>query len=229
MASTNLIRLPQQENHSGLQLGQWLKEEGWLRWGVSRMFGSRRDFWWVQQLSLATGVWSIFLAIEGMYSLTSTCSALIRKGRRRNIHHSWAFLLLGQLTSLSVAQNLFNIALLLTPRPMPDDTESIEIPTALRSRSAVRKAAKAIQQAESSLSRMYYRFFPRPESKPSTWTPHPFVYILPLLQICGCTALLPPTSGSSFLQVVLGVTTFLSYVPLMVSRTNVSLNSVLQI
>jgi len=105
---------------------------------------------------------------------------------------------------------------------MPDATESIEVPAALRSRSAVRKATKAVQQAQSSLSSIYYKFFPRPESKPSTWTPHPLVYILPILQICGCTALLPQTIGSPFLQVVLGTINFLSYVPLVLSHTNVS-------
>lgn len=52
--------------------------------------------------------WSIFLAIEG---------------QRRNIPNLWAFMALGQLISLSYAQNLFFIAVLLTPMPLPENVK----------------------------------------------------------------------------------------------------------
>lgn len=41
------------------------------------------------------------------------------EGRRRNIPLLWSYLALGQLVSLPFAQNLFFIALILTPTPLP--------------------------------------------------------------------------------------------------------------
>src|SRR5271154_6259259 len=40
-------------------------------------------------------------------------------GRRQNIRHLWAFLLLGQIVAISFAMNLFFLAVLLTPVPLP--------------------------------------------------------------------------------------------------------------
>ena len=62
-----------------------------------------RRRWWGQQVDLATISWSMLLAIEG---------------RRRQIPYLWAYPLLSQTVSLSFAQNLFYIALLLTPSPI---------------------------------------------------------------------------------------------------------------
>lgn len=63
-----------------------------------------RRFWWGQQIDLGLVSWSVLLAIEG---------------RRRNIPLLWCYQLLGQLVSLSFAENLFFAALLLTPSPLP--------------------------------------------------------------------------------------------------------------
>ncbi|KAG8165744.1 hypothetical protein KVR01_004296 [Diaporthe batatas] len=63
-----------------------------------------RRFWWGQQIDLAMVPWSVLLAIEGM---------------RRRIPNLFAFLCLAHLVSLSFAQNLFYVALLLTPTPLP--------------------------------------------------------------------------------------------------------------
>jgi hypothetical protein len=62
-----------------------------------------RCFWWGQQVDLATIAWGIQLDIEG---------------RRRNIPHLWAFMTIAQIVNLSFAQNLFYIAMLLTPIPL---------------------------------------------------------------------------------------------------------------
>jgi hypothetical protein len=43
---------------------------------------------------------------------------LALEGRRRKIPFLWAYLALGHLVNLSFAQNLFYIALLLTPSPL---------------------------------------------------------------------------------------------------------------
>lgn len=63
-----------------------------------------RRFWWSQQIDLGLISWSMLLAVEG---------------RRRNIPLLWSYLALGQLVSLSFAQNLFFVALILTPTPLP--------------------------------------------------------------------------------------------------------------
>lgn len=86
------------------------------------MAGQSRDYWWAQQLSAATMLWSIFVAIEGelwlWHYVEHATLLLTGSGRRRNIPHTWAFVLLAHLVGLSTSQNLFNIALLLTPLPI---------------------------------------------------------------------------------------------------------------
>jgi len=67
-----------------------------------------RRFWWGQQIDEATLAWSLLLAIEG---------------RRRNIPFLWAFFALAHLVNLSFAQNLFYVALLLAPSPLPSGDE----------------------------------------------------------------------------------------------------------
>jgi hypothetical protein len=62
-----------------------------------------RRLWWGQQVDLALVPWSVLLAIEGM---------------RRRIPNLVAFLCLAHLVNLSFAQNLFYVALLLTPTPL---------------------------------------------------------------------------------------------------------------
>lgn len=45
------------------------------------------------------------------------------EGRRRNISNLWAFILLGQLVNVSFAQNLWFVAILLTPLPLPENVD----------------------------------------------------------------------------------------------------------
>lgn len=69
-----------------------------------------RRYWWGQQIDLATVSWGMLLAAEG---------------RRRKISQLWAFMLLGQAVSLSFAQNLFFVAMLLTPVPLPENVKEL--------------------------------------------------------------------------------------------------------
>ncbi|EPQ61340.1 hypothetical protein GLOTRDRAFT_119191 [Gloeophyllum trabeum ATCC 11539] len=56
------------------------------------------NWWWSEQLCLFTaGAWTVFIAIEG---------------RRHGIRHLWAYMLLGQVVAISVASNLFYLALI---------------------------------------------------------------------------------------------------------------------
>ncbi|KAI1096523.1 hypothetical protein F5B19DRAFT_436887 [Rostrohypoxylon terebratum] len=65
-----------------------------------------RRFWWGQQIDLATIAFSFLLSVEG---------------RRRNIPLTAAFLALAHLVNLSFAQNLFFLALVLTPAPLSQE------------------------------------------------------------------------------------------------------------
>jgi len=69
-----------------------------------------RYFWWGQQVSLGFVSWSMYVAIEG---------------QRRKVSNLWTFLALAQLVNLSYAQNLFFIAVLLTPVPLPQNVKEI--------------------------------------------------------------------------------------------------------
>jgi len=69
-----------------------------------------RRAWWGEQLDLSMIAWSMLLAIEG---------------RRRKIPHLWAFMTLAHAVSLSLAQNLFYVAMLLTPVPLPDNVRDL--------------------------------------------------------------------------------------------------------
>lgn len=74
---------------------------------------------WSEQLCLFTvGAWTVFLYIEGS---------------RRQIKHVWAYMLLGQVVAISVASNLFYIALLssMAARERRNDDASIAVPIKL--------------------------------------------------------------------------------------------------
>jgi len=47
------------------------------------------------------------------------------EGQRRKISHLWAFLALAQLVNLSYAQNLFFLAVLFTPVPLPENVKDL--------------------------------------------------------------------------------------------------------
>lgn len=55
------------------------------------------------------------------------------EGQRRKIPNLWAFLALAQLVSLSYAQNLFFVAVLLTPVPLPVNVQDTTRNTSSRS------------------------------------------------------------------------------------------------
>jgi hypothetical protein len=94
-----------EENGTTVYLGaRWLTDTPIILDTVEILAEKARRFWWAQQLDLGLVSWNLLLAIEG---------------RRRNIPLLWAYALLGQLVSLAFAQNLFFVALLLTPSPLP--------------------------------------------------------------------------------------------------------------
>ncbi|KAJ9193480.1 hypothetical protein DTO164E3_7879 [Paecilomyces variotii] len=83
----------------------WLKDTKLFREAWGAVVESPWRFWWSEQIFLWTTGWSLFLGISG---------------RRNQIPHIWAYMLLGQIVAISFAQNLFYLAVLLY-RPVPVD------------------------------------------------------------------------------------------------------------
>lgn len=87
---------------------RWLADTSIYQDAFEIVTEKARRFWWGQQVDLSLVPWSVLLAVEG---------------RRRGIPNLFAFLSLAHLVNLSFAQNLFFVALLLTPAPLPEDTQ----------------------------------------------------------------------------------------------------------
>lgn len=103
---------PSGEKATPLYLAQWLSDTPVYLDAIEILAEKARRFWWGQQVDLSLISWTMLLAIEG---------------RRRNIPLLWCYQLLGQLVSLSFAQNLFFVALLLTPAPLPVEDASLPV------------------------------------------------------------------------------------------------------
>ncbi|KNZ78368.1 hypothetical protein J132_01021 [Termitomyces sp. J132] len=88
--------LPKMTRLTSWLIGSSLFEQAW----AAVCFGPF-NWWWSQQLCLYTvGAWTVFLVV---------------KGREHGVRHIWAYMLLGQLVAISVASNLFYLALILRP------------------------------------------------------------------------------------------------------------------
>ncbi|KAJ7026101.1 hypothetical protein C8F04DRAFT_120728 [Mycena alexandri] len=103
------------------RMSQWLLNTSLFEQAWANVCFGQVNWWWSQQLCLFTvGAWTIFLSIEG---------------RRHNVQFIWAYMLLGQLVAISVASNLFYLALVLAPRPPSPSSNhglsSLQAPVAL--------------------------------------------------------------------------------------------------
>ncbi|KAF9475107.1 hypothetical protein BDN70DRAFT_884113 [Pholiota conissans] len=83
------------------RLASWLYDTSLFEEAWSYVVFHPLNWWWSEQLCLFTaGAWTVFIAIEGT---------------RRKVRHVWAYMLLGQIVAISVASNLFCLALILSP------------------------------------------------------------------------------------------------------------------
>ncbi|KAK1999828.1 hypothetical protein LX36DRAFT_655071 [Colletotrichum falcatum] len=162
------------QNATQVYPGRWLTDTSVHIDALEIVAEKARRFWWGQQIELATISWSLLLAVEG---------------RRRNIPSVWAYLALAHLVSLSFAQNLFYLALLLTPAP---------------------SAAAHQERPNSTLGRLRHRVFP---PKPANWLPHP---ALLLASFCTTYVLIywaPSTVGTSTFAKIAVTGRVLSFAP----------------
>ncbi|KAH7360658.1 hypothetical protein BKA65DRAFT_190203 [Rhexocercosporidium sp. MPI-PUGE-AT-0058] len=98
------------EHPGRFHLVKWLNDTPFYRDSLEVVAEKARYFWWGQQVSLGLISWTIYLVLEG---------------QRRKISNLWAFLALAQLVNLSYAQNLFFVAVLLTPVPLPENVRDL--------------------------------------------------------------------------------------------------------
>ncbi|KZL70830.1 tetratricopeptide repeat protein 1 protein [Colletotrichum tofieldiae] len=157
--------------------GRWLTDTPVHLDALEIIAEKARRFWWGQQIELATISWSLLLSVEG---------------RRRNIPSVWAYLALAHLVSLSFAQNLFYLALLLTPAPT---------------------AAGHPERPTSTLGRLRYKVLP---PKPANWLPHP---ALLLASFCTTYVLIywaPSTAGTATFANIAVAGRILSFAPVVI-------------
>ncbi|KAJ9151728.1 Tetratricopeptide repeat protein 1 protein [Pleurostoma richardsiae] len=162
------------KNATQVFVTRWLTDVPIYRDAWEIVAEKSRRFWWGQQVDLSLVAWSLLLAIEG---------------RRRRIPFLWAYLSLAHLVNLSFAQNLFYVALLLTPSPLPP----------------------AGGPSLSRLGRVRNALFP---PKPPNWTPYPGLFLVVLLSAYGTLFVVPYAAGTPSFNTVLGVSKALTFAPL---------------
>ncbi|KUI60755.1 hypothetical protein VP1G_07957 [Cytospora mali] len=136
-----------------------------------------RRYWWGQQIDLSIVPWSALLAIEGT---------------RRGIPNLFAFLCLAHLVNLSFAQNLFYVALLLTPAPLP-----------------------SLEQQRTGWTRIHDAVFP---PKPRNWCLSPGFFLLSSMASYGSIFLLPYAAETANFGRFVGITRACNFVPLFLQK-----------
>lgn len=153
------------KNSTGLYIGQWLSDTPTYHDALEIVAEKTRRFWWGQQIDLSTTAFSLMLATEG---------------RRRKIPLLTAFLALAHLVSLSFAQNLFFLALLLAPSPLPGGDENLELPVA--------------PVPAPTWTRLRDNLFP---PKPNGWVPDVRFFYATIALNLSLTLILPYAAGTS--------------------------------
>ncbi|KAI0128442.1 hypothetical protein BJ170DRAFT_329112 [Xylariales sp. AK1849] len=178
---------PGTKNSSQLYLARWLDDTPVYHDALEIVTEKARRFWWGQQIDLATVSWSMLLAIEG---------------RRRRIPLLSAFMALAHLVSLSFAQNLFYLALLLTPVPIPSGNDELELPI--------------VPLPASRWQRFRDTYLMPP--KPTNWCPHPALFLGTILLNFGAIFTLPyATETPSFVKIAL-LTRAVTFLPLLLPK-----------
>ncbi|TFY73471.1 hypothetical protein EWM64_g10541, partial [Hericium alpestre] len=89
----------------------WLSHTALFEQAWTAVCRTPANWWWSEQLCLFTvGAWTVMLYTYG---------------RSHRIKYVWAYMLLGQVVAISVASNLFYLALLLHPPPRPTKAQPL--------------------------------------------------------------------------------------------------------
>ncbi|KAK7398394.1 hypothetical protein QQX98_012238 [Neonectria punicea] len=169
---------PPGEDATPVYIVQWLSDTPIHLDAVEIVAEKARRFWWGQQVDSGLVSWSMLLAIEG---------------RRRNIPLLWCYQLLGQLVSLAFAQNLFFIALLLTPSPLSANDDG------------------------SSHAPRYAHLRNKPFApKPANWTPSAWAFSMILALNFGSMLFMPSQANTELFKYLVLASRLLSLAPLAV-------------
>ncbi|KAI1312204.1 hypothetical protein F5Y03DRAFT_266966 [Xylaria venustula] len=169
-----------------LYIAQWLSDTPIYTDGVEIVAEASRRFWWGQQIDLGITAFSLILATEG---------------RRRKIPLLTAFLTLAHLVNLSFALNLFFLALLLTPSPLPEGDQDLLLP--------------AVPLFSSTWARLRNNLMPQ---KPTGWVPNAnFLYGAIVVNVV-LTFMLPYAAGTSTFWKVAFVARASSFLPVLLPK-----------
>jgi hypothetical protein len=171
---------PDTKHSSQVYLASWLSDTPFYYDALEIIAERARRFWWGQQIDLATVSWSMLLAIEG---------------RRRRIPQLSAYMALSHLVSLSFAQNLFFLALLLTPSPRPAREDELEPTTRL--------------------ARLRNTLMP---PKPTNWCPHPALFLGALILNFGAIFALPYAAGTKSFITTMVLSRAYTFLPLLIPK-----------
>ncbi|KAL5372930.1 hypothetical protein DPSP01_013098 [Paraphaeosphaeria sporulosa] len=147
--------------------GLWLSETSLFREFWETIVVGNARYWWSHQ---------IFFFASGLGL------SLEERGIRRGIKYTWAFMLLGQIVSISFATNLYLLTLLLTP-PLPPPSSSAGIyrrqwfgPWLINLLAIVFTIWSAYQLADE------HYWYHQTEFMPMLLTPHVALLAMPLLR-----------------------------------------------
>ncbi|GAP88466.1 hypothetical protein SAMD00023353_1701820 [Rosellinia necatrix] len=170
-----------------LYIAHWLSNTPVYHEGLEIVAEKARRFWWGQQIDLGITAFSLMLATEG---------------HRRNIPMRSAFLALAHLVNLSFAQNLFFLALLLTPSPLPPGAENLKLP--------------ATPLPTSTWTRLRNRL--TIPTKPNGWAPHVMVFYATTTLNIGLTLIPPHVTGTSAFTMVTLLGRASTFLPVLLPR-----------
>ncbi|KAG0652051.1 hypothetical protein D0Z07_1420 [Hyphodiscus hymeniophilus] len=171
------------EHPGRLHITRWLNDTPFYRDCLEIVAEKARHFWWGQQINLGLVSWGLFAAIEG---------------QRRKIPNLWIFMALAQLVNLSFAQNLFFVAILLTPVPLPENVNGL--------------TKSYVPATASRLSRFSERFILK---KPEGWFPKPAINLLILALTYLSVFLIPFASNTPSFMTVTTLSRILPFLPIL--------------
>lgn len=174
------------EHPGRLHIFKWLSDTPFYLDMLEIVVEKARYFWWSQQISLAFVPWSIYLAIEG---------------GRRKIPYLWAFMALAQLVNLSYGQNLFFLAILLTPVPLPPQSDVKDL------------TRDHVPMTSSRYSKFIENVTP---SKPNGWVPKAPLWVIPLLLSYATIFLTPFAFNTPSFMMVASLSRGLLFLPLVI-------------
>jgi len=99
-----------------VRVANWLRSTALFEQAWTIVCDGPLRWWWSEQLCLFTvGFWTVFLQTKGTWSVPdptpNSQTKGPRTGREHGVKHVWAYMLFGQLVAISVATNLFFLAL----------------------------------------------------------------------------------------------------------------------